>query len=306
MWLVNAALVPGAFAMTFFFGVGVLANLLFAITLAVTVEVLCLGLIQGAGSLTTTVPQTCSDGSSVLTGALIALALPPGCSIVVIGVAVAIAISIGKHAFGGLGRNPFNPAMVGYAVVLVSYPHALAQWPVSIDGTITGVLDGSTGATALDVVKHRQGELLSDLWNTRPELFARYGAAGFQWVNVAFLAGGVFMVWLKLIQWRISVAMLVTLGALAAMFYDGGSSASLGSPAFHWLSGGTMLAAFFIVTDPVTHPSHARAQIAFGVLVGVLIFAIRARGAYPDGIAFAVLLANAATPFLDQYGKPTQ
>ena len=127
-----------------------------------------------------------------------------------------------------------------------------------------------------------------------------YGGAGWEWVNVCFLAGGLLLVVLRIAAWRIPVAVLASLDVLAAISYDGGGSGSLGSPAFHWLSGSTMLAAFYVATDPVTHPSSTTGQWVFGVLVGAMIFAIRSFASYPDGIAFAVLIGNATAVHLDR------
>ena len=130
--------------------------------------------------------------------------------------------------------------------------------------------------------------------------FGQLGGAGWEWINAGFLLGGLTLAARGLLAWRVPAAILVTLSALALLGYDAGSSASLGSPAYHLFTGATMLGAFFIATDPVTHPATPRGQLIFGVLVGALLFVIRSFGNYPDGVAFAVLLANGCTPWLDR------
>ena len=288
MWTVAAALMPAAFASALFWGASVLVNLLIAVATGVAVEAVCAGLL---GRSPAEVRRAATDGSTVVTALLVGLALPPGADPYVITIAMLCAVGLAKYLYGGLGQNPFNPAMTGYAVVLVSFPTALAVWPAGVDGT--------TGATALVSFFHRGGQTVADVWGPTGG-FGAVGGAGFEWVGAAALAGGVLLIALKVIHWRIPVAVLTGVGVCAALGYDGGSSASHGSPLFHWFTGGTMLAAFFIATDPVTHPSHARDQWLFGVLVGALIWVCRAFASYPDGIAFAVLLANCVTPVLDR------
>ena len=227
-----------------------------------------------------------ADRSVPVTCLLIALAMPPSAPLWIVAVAVGIAIVLAKELYGGLGRNVFNPAMAGYAAVLVAYPRPLAT------------VDATTGATALDVLKFRGAATVQEA--AEGPAFGALGAVGFEWVNAAALAGGVYLVLIRVVHWRIPIAVLLGVAAPAAAFYDGGSSASLGSPLFHWFAGATMLAAFFIATDPVTAPRAAAHQWLFGIAVGALVFTIRTVGGYPDGVAFAVLLANLATPVLDR------
>jgi Na+-translocating ferredoxin:NAD+ oxidoreductase subunit D len=280
------ALVPGVLAHLFVFGPGILVNVGAALATAVVVEALALWLrAQPLVAL--------RDGSALVTALLAALALPPAISPAIVAVAVGSGLLLGKHVYGGLGANLFNPAMVGYAIVLISFPRQMAAWP-----TPAGTADAITGATPLERFMHRGGLTVDDVWQ-RAEGFGWLGGLGWEWINLAFLAGGIWLIARRVVDWRIPAATLAALGLLAALAYDGGSSASLGSPAFHWFSGGTMLAAFFVATDPVTAPTTAQGRVAFGLLVGALIFAIRGYGAYPDGIAFAVLLGNATAPMLD-------
>jgi electron transport complex protein RnfD len=283
MWSVAIALVPGALMSLWVFGAGVLVNMVLLTAFALAFETAC---VRARGA---SVARALGDGSATVSALLIGLALPPETPIHVLAIAACGAIVLAKHLYGGLGHNLFNPAMVGYALVLVSFPAALATWPD---------VDGTSGATALTSLRYREGLTIAELV-AGSGAFGALGARGFEWVNAAFLAGGLWLMWQRIIAWRVSAAMMVTLVACALAFWDGGGSASTGSPLFHLFSGGTLLAALFVATDPVTHPAEPRAQLTFGVLVGAVTFAIRAWGSYPDGIAFAVLLGNAATPWLD-------
>lgn len=275
----GAALVPALLVATYFFGAGVLVNLAVTLSAGVALE---------AGWVWARFRQldAVKDGSTPVTCALIAIAVPPAMDPGILVFAAAMAVILAKQLYGGIGKNVFNPAMVGYAAALVAFPAHFADW------------DALTGATALDVFGFRGGETAAEIW--RQPAFGTFGARGFEFVNAAALAGGLYLCAVRLANWRMPVAVLGALGACAALGYDNGSSASLGSPLFHWFSGGTMLAAFFIATDPVTAPSSRRAQWIFGIAIGVLIYCIRSFGGYPDGIAFAVLLANLAAPALDK------
>lgn len=285
MGLVLAALVPGIAMLCYFFGLDYLPRLLFAAAVGLSVESAALALQRRP------LRPALADGSTLVTCTLITVALPPTTSLGVLAVAVIAGVALGKHVYGGLGNNPFNPAVVGYAVVLVSFPAALAAWPQPTDGL--------TAATALTTLRHREGQTIAELWAADPS-FGAVGGYAWEWINAAFLLGGVVLMALRLAAWRVPVALLGTLTLLATVFYDAGSSRSLGSPAFHLFSGGTCLAACFFATDPVTHPATARGQWLFGALIGVVAFLVRGFGNYPDGLAFGILLANAATPYLDR------
>ena len=299
MWAVAAALAPGFGVLSWYYGWGYLWNLAIALPLAYAADFVCLRLRdrrfpdergghrqrQGADAF---------DGSIFLGTLILILALPPGMPWHVLAVATFGMIVLARQLYGGLGHNIFNPAMVGYVLALVCFPAALATWP--------SLVDGHTGATALTAFKYREGLTAAEIYARSPA-FGQIGGHGWEWANIAFAIGGLVAAGLGLIAWRVVLGFLIVLGALALVFYDGGSSRSAGSPLFHYLSAGTMLAAFFVVTDPVTHPGHPMGQWLFGALAASITFAIRAWGGYPDGIAFGVLIANAATPFLDALGR---
>lgn len=295
------------------FGPGVIVNVVLGCATALAFEALALKLRKRP------VAFYLKDYTALVTAVLLTLALPPYCPWWLVVVGIFFAIVVAKQLYGGMGYNPFNPAMVGYVVLLISFPLEMSQWaaPTAVGGGTPDLLtalqakfnaatiDAYTGATPLDVLKQNAGLTVEALYQEEP-LFSsgRWAGAGWEWVNLAFLAGGGYLLYKRVFTWHAPVAMLATLGLLAAFFYDGGSSASTGSPLFHWLSGGIMFGAFFILTDPVTSAVSTKGRLIFGAGAGILTFVIRAWGNYPDGIAFAVLLMNFAAPFIDYYTLP--
>lgn len=306
--LVLLAMVPATLVTIWFYGYGVLFNVLFAAALALGLEHFILRLRQLPRS------HPLLDGSALLTGTIIGLALPGTSPWWVALIATLTAMLLGKHLFGGTGYNIFNPAMVGYAVVLVSFPLELSQWAEPRHGLITppGLLaswqiwlgalpaDAITGATPLEVVKFRQGLTLAELKATSVGI-GSFGGYASEWVNLAFLAGGLWLLRLRIFTWDAPLGMLTGLALAAAVSYDGGSSQSAGSPLFHLFSGATMMGAFFIITDPVTGAAGSWGRLLLGFLVGILVFAIRAGGGYPDGVAFAILTMNMMAPVVDLF-----
>jgi len=310
------ACVPGLIALSYFFGPGSLLNVILASATAVACEAAILKLRNRP------IGFYLKDYSAVVTGVLLGLALPPYCPWWVVVVGTASAIILAKHLYGGMGYNPFNPAMVGYVILLISFPLEMTQWAAprtiledgqSLVGLMNGLqqiwlglpIDGYTGATPLDLFKQNNAQLVDDFYAAQP-LFstAKWAGAGWEWVNVGFLLGGVYLLARKIFTWHTPVSMLVTLLVLSGLFYDGGSSESAGSPLLHLLSGATMLGAFFIATDPVSSAVSTKGRIFYGIGIGALVFIIRAWGNYPDAIAFAVLLMNFAAPFIDYYTLP--
>jgi len=207
-------------------------------------------------------------------------------------------------------------------VLLISFPVEMTRWaaPTELLGTTPALsftdslriafgfvdaarLDALTMATPLDLMRQNTSLTVSELWNARPQ-FGNWGGIGWEWVNAGFLAGGLYLIWRGIFSWHAPGGMLLGLAIMATLFYDGGSSASSGSPLFHLFSGASMFGAFFIVTDPVTSATSQRGRLIFGLAVGVLVYVIRTWGNYPDAVAFAVLLMNFAAPFLDHYTQP--
>ena len=311
MRTVLLATLPGVAALTYFFGAGVLVNLLVCGVAALAFESIALALRRQSLAL------YLSDCSALVTASLLAIALPPYAPWWLLLVGTASAILIAKHLYGGLGYNPFNPAMVGYVVLLISFPLQMSSWapPRPLVDAVPGFaealracfspgsFDAITMATPLDLLRQNSGETLADLWQKHPQL-GSFAGVGWSWVNLAFLLGGAYLLYRRIFTWHAPVAMLVSLAVMAALFYDNGSSASGGSPLFHLFSGATMFGAFFIVTDPVSSATSNRGRLVFGGLIGVLIYLIRTLGNYPDALAFAVLIMNFAAPFIDHYTQP--
>ena len=316
MLTVLLATLPGLVALAHFFGIGVFVNLLLCITTAVGCEAFVLKCRQRP------IGFYLRDYSAIVTAVLLGLALPPYCPWWVPVVGTGIAIVGAKHLYGGLGYNPFNPAMVGYVVLLISFPIEMTQWasPRSVldDGqSLPSIIasfgkifadipiDGYSGATPLDAFKHREGATVDQFYASEA-LFreGRWASAGWEWVNLGFFAGGLYLLYKKIFTWHAPVCMLTVLLLLSLAFYDAGSSGSGGSPVMHLLSGGTMLGAFFIVTDPVTSASSNLGRAIYGGCIGFLIYIIRVWGNYPDAVAFGVLLMNFAAPFIDYYTVP--
>jgi electron transport complex protein RnfD len=310
MRTVVLATVPGALALTAFFGWGVLVNVALAVIGAVGAEAAMLAL-RGRP-----LGFYLKDSSAIVTGVLLGLALPPLLPAWMTVLGAAFAIAFGKQLYGGLGYNPFNPAMVGYVVLLISFPVEMTRWAPAdlLGGPSLGetlaiqfggapVPDAFTGATPLDAFKHR-GALTTEEWRATTDTAGWLAGAGWEWVNLAFLAGGLWLIRRRAFGWQAPGAMLATLAVLSVVFWDGGSSEGHGSPVHHLLNGATMFGAFFILTDPVSSATSNRGRIVFGIAAGALLFAIRAAGNYPDAVAFAVLLVNLAAPLIDHYTIP--
>ncbi len=316
MRLVLYATIPGIIALTWFFGFGTLVNIVWAGFIALVCEAAILKL-RGLP-----VGFYLKDYSALVTATLLAIALPPYAPWWVVLVGVAFAIIIVKHLYGGMGHNPFNPAMAAYVVLLISFPvqmtswaaplHTLVEHPlppgpleaISINfGLLRDGVDAITMATPLDILKQNKSLMMEDLWLANPQ-FGLVGGRGWEWANLAFLAGGVFLLARRVFTWHAPVAFLLTLALMAGFGYDSGSSQSGGSPLFHLFTGATMFGAFFIVTDPVTSAVSNRGRLVYGAMIGLLVYIIRAWGNYPDAVAFAVLLGNFAAPFIDYYTQP--
>ena len=319
MLQVLLATVPGVVLLTVNFGFGTLLNIALASLFCLGFEAFILKLRRR------NIQYYLKDYSALVTAVLLGISLPPYLAWWLVAIASFFAIVIAKQLYGGLGLNPFNPAMVGYVVLLISFPLEMSQWQLPLSMThehnIIGTLqnglaqvffgyplnlvDSLTGATPLDIIKQNNSLTLQDLYLNQA-YFSQGAWAGlaWEWVNLGFLLGGIYLLYNRIFTWHAPISMLITLSLLSAIFYDGGSSSSPGSPLFHLLSGATMFGAFFIVTDPVTSSISNTGRIVYGACIGVLIYVIRVWGNYPDAIAFAVLLMNFAAPFIDHYTQP--
>ncbi|MFC4160823.1 RnfABCDGE type electron transport complex subunit D [Chitinimonas lacunae] len=291
VWL---ALLPGIAAQTWLMGIGVPTQILIATVSALGFEAAMLAL-RGQP-----IKVNLLDGSAVLSAALLALALPPALPWWLTVIGSFFAMVVAKQLFGGLGNNLFNPAMVGFATLLVCFPAQMAQWPAQapeVQATWQAIFglspfDAIASATPLDHFRTLSRQGLPFDATTDPR---------FAWVALAYLLGGLYLLAIRLVPWQLPLAFLGGLAASAALGQLVGQTAS---PLFHLAAGSTMLGAFFIVTDPVTAPSTPRGRLIFAALAGVLTWVIRSFGNYPDGVAFAVLIMNITVPLLDQLTRP--
>jgi electron transport complex protein RnfD len=258
------------------------------------------------------------DGSAVVTGWLIALVFPPLSPWWMVVVGTLFAIVIAKHLYGGLGQNPFNPAMIAFAVCIVSFPALMSQWPnqslhlgfgdqLQVIFGLAPRIDALTAATPLDALKtalklDEAGVSVPHLLANQ-EIYGQFAGRGWEWIALAYLVGGLWLWQRKVITWQLPVAYLAAMLAVSGLlwFYR---PEQFASPLFHLFSGGTMLGAFFIVTDPVSGATTPRGKLIFGAGAGLLTYLIRVFGGYPDGVAFAVLLMNICVPLIDLYTQP--
>ncbi|MBF0750971.1 MULTISPECIES: electron transport complex subunit RsxD [unclassified Pasteurella] len=327
LWVIFA-MIPALLAQIYYFGFGVLLQSILAITVALLGEFIVMKL-RGKKPL-----SALADFSIVLTALILAMAIPPYAPYWLIIIGTLCSLLLGKQVYGGLGQNLFNPAMVGYVVLLISFPLQMTTWlpPIHLlqepptfsdaaslifsglttDGftlsQLTQSIDGVTQATPLDSAKifyssHRE---LTDFYELiKMPIFMGNGtdfAQGWWQVNLAFLLGGIFLILKRTIHWQIPVAMLVTFFCLATITaLTGNTHLSVMSQMF---SGAMMFGAFFIATDPVTASITPRGKIAFGALVGLFVYLIRYHGNFPDGVAFAILLSNICVPLIDHYTRP--
>ncbi|MGF1775866.1 electron transport complex subunit RsxD [Vibrio nomapromontoriensis] len=314
---------PGLLTQSYFFGWGTIIQLCLALIVGLTLEALVMLLRKRSPK------RALSDYSALVTAWLLAIAIPPMSPWWVVVIGLIFAIIIAKHLYGGLGQNPFNPAMVAYVVLLISFPVEMTSWitPLSLSGEsitfqdtfsliFTGFdvdgyslqqirtgIDGITMATPLDALKTGFKNSYTATEIFQQPIFSGLAGIGWEWVNLAYLAGGLVLLKLRIIQWHIPVAFLgalVIISGLFALVFPGESA----SPLLHLLSGATMLGAFFIATDPVSASTTVKGRLIFGAFIGVMVFVIRTWGGFPDGVAFAVLLANMCVPLIDYYTKP--
>jgi len=247
--------------------------------------------------------QTIGDLSAVLTGLLLAFNLPSNIDWWIVLIGAIVAIGVGKMSFGGLGQNPFNPALVGRVFLLISFPVQMTTWPVA-KGFATGYLDAETGATPLYYLKHivKSGDTgfvdqLPSLWDSF--LGVMGGSLG-EVCALALIVGGIFLICMRVITWHIPVAILATVALFSWIATPAGMEPQV-FIGYQLLSGGLMLGAFFMATDYVTSPMTAWGKIIFGVGIGFIMMVIRTWGAYPEGMSFAILIMNACVPLLNKF-----
>jgi electron transport complex protein RnfD len=301
MYGVLIALIPTLLVSLYFFGIGALIVIITSVLSAVVFEYLISKYILKQN-------PDITDGSAVITGLLLAFNLPSNLPVWIVIIGALVAIGIGKMTFGGLGNNPFNPALVGRVFLLVSFPVQMTTWPAPIQSRLQ-YLDAVTGATPLGVVKEglRNGEQVSELVKQIPSNMQMFiGNVGGSLGEVAGLAIVLGLIWLlykKVITWHIPVSMLGTIFIVSGVFWLINPEKYM-DPVFHIISGGALLGAVFMATDYVTSPMTAKGQLIFGIGIGFLTVMIRLFGAYPEGVSFAILIMNAFVPIINLYVKP--
>ena len=309
MYGVLIALIPALIASLYFFGLGAAIVLCTSVLACVCFEWLIAKFILKRERTTIT------DGSAILTGLLLGFNLPSNLPIWIIIIGALVAIGIGKMTFGGLGNNPFNPALVGRCFLLVSFPAQMTSWPVA--GQLGSYLDATTGATPLAIMKQAIKSGNPDVLGQLPDSFSLLlgnhssqladgslmgsGTAG-EICAIALLIGLVYMLWKKIITWHIPVSIIGTVFVFSGLLHL--ASPVYANPVDVILAGGLMLGAIFMATDYVTSPMTAKGQIIYGVAIGFLTVVIRNWGSYPEGMSFAILIMNGFTPLINTYIKP--
>lgn len=302
MYGVIIALLPALIVSFLYFGIGSAIVCATSVVACVAFEWLITKFIMKK-------EPTVLDGSAMLTGLLLGFNLPSNLPIWIIIIGALVAIGIGKMTFGGLGCNPFNPALVGRCFLLVSFPAQMTSWPVP--GQLLSYLDAETGATPLalmkEAIKTGNADKLSELPSSVAMLLGDpangLGAGTIGEVcALALIIGLIFMLWRKIITWHIPISILGTVFVLSGLLWLCGKSYP--NPIAELLSGGLMLGAIFMATDYVTSPMCAKGQLIYGVCIGLLTVVIRYWGSYPEGMSFAILIMNAFTPLINTYVKP--
>lgn len=298
MYGVCVALIPTLLASLIFFGLGAAIVLATSVLSCVFFEWAISRFLLHKEQLTIT------DGSAVLTGLLLGFNLPSNLPVWIIIIGALVAIGVGKMTFGGLGCNPFNPALVGRVFLLISFPVQMTTWP--LPGQLTSYLDAQTGATPLAVMKEavKTGDtsVLEKIPNAFDMLLGQMGGSLGEVSALAILIGLVYMLMRKIITWHIPVSILLTVLVFSGLLHL--YNPAYADPVNTLLSGGLLLGACFMATDYVTSPMTPRGQIIYGIGIGAITVIIRTFGAYPEGMSFAILIMNAFTPLINTYNKP--
>jgi electron transport complex protein RnfD len=301
MFGVVVALMPALFTSIFYFGYGAIIVTLTSVITCVVFEYLFQRFILKK-------PVSVTDGSAIVTGMLLAFNLPSNIPVLIIIIGCFISIAVAKMTFGGLGNNPFNPALVGRVFMLISFPVQMTSWPVPA-GLSTRYADAITGATPLAIVKEglKNGEPLQQLITQIPtpsQMFlGKMGGSMGEVAAVALLIGFVYLLYKKIITWHIPVSVVGSMALFTTILWLLNPTKNAG-PIFHILAGGILLGSIFMATDYVTSPMNPKAMIIYGCGIGILTVIIRVWGAYPEGVSFAILIMNAFVPLMNAYIKP--
>lgn len=301
MMTVVLALVPATAASVWYFGLRALLVQVVAVVTCLAAEAFGLFLLKRP------VKEHVTDGSAIVTGMLLAMNLPSGIPMWMTVVGSLVAILVAKIPYGGIGNNPFNPALVGRVFMFVAFPTAMTSWPLPVPGSFASfVADATTGPTPLGLIKYVQrgtAEMSTVTQSSVDLLLGNVGGCIGEVSAVALLLGGLYMLWKKVITWHIPVAFIGTVFVFTGIFHLV-DAARYASPLIHILSGGVMLGAIFMATDMVTSPVTTKGMLIFGVGCGVITCLIRVLASFPEGVSFAILVMNGLTPIIDRYIKP--
>lgn len=301
MYGVLIALLPAFLVSVWVFGIGTLIITATAIASCVFFEFL----IQ---KYMLKVKSTVSDGSALVTGILLAFCLPSNLPLWMVILGSLVAIGVGKMSFGGLGNNPFNPALVGRVFLFISFPVQLSRWPEPLVNRSV-YMDATTGATPLAIMKEgmKNGEGINEIFQNIPlysDMFlGRMGGSAGEIAAVALLLGLAYMLIRKIITWHIPASILITVAVFTGILWMANPEHNP-DPLFHLLSGGLLLGAIFMATDYVTSPMNIRGMWIYGIMIGIITVIIRVFGSYPEGVQFAILIMNAFTPLINKFVKP--
>lgn len=301
MFDVVIALMPALAFSVYFFGMG-------AIIVTLTAVVSCLAFEWLIQKFLLKQEPSITDGSALVTGILLAFNIPTNLPIGLIIIGSLVAIGVAKMSFGGLGNNPFNPALVGRVFMLISFPVQMTSWPVPT-GFSSSLTDAVTGATPLGIMKEGlgAGETVSAIMDKIPshmEMFYGYmGGSMGEIAAVALLLGFAYLLIRKVITWHIPISIIGTIVIFTGILWLVNPEANA-DPLFHLLTGGVLLGAIFMATDYVTSPMSVKGMWIFGIGIGVITVLIRVFGAYPEGVSFAILIMNAFVPLINTYVKP--
>ena len=298
MYGVLIALIPALFVSLIYFGVGAAIVTLTSVVACVFFEWAITKFILKREK------NTILDGSAIITGVLLAFNVPSNLPVWIIIIGALVAIGIGKMTFGGLGCNPFNPALVGRVFLLISFPVQMTSWPKI--GQLTSYIDAETAATPLSLMKqavHGDTSALEQLPSAFELFIGANGGSLGEVSALALLIGLVYMLWRRIITWHIPVSILATVFIFAGLMHLA-DPVMYASPVVHLFTGGLMLGAIFMATDYITSPMTHKGMIIYGVCIGFLTVVIRNFGAYPEGMSFAILIMNAFTPLINNYCKP--
>ena len=299
MWSVVAALMPATLFGIYLFGVRAALTIVLCIATAVLTEYL-IQRWQGKDI-------TINDGSAVITGLLLAMNIPANLPWYMCIIGSFVAIAIAKHTMGGLGYNIFNPALIGRAFLLASWPVAMTTWPAATGSLMNKTVDAVTAATPLAIMKYPGVEGLLEIYGSKSELykalmFGIHGGSMGETSAILILIGGAFLIYRGYISWQMPATMIGTVAILTWIF--GGKGFFDGDPIVHILSGGLFLGAFFMATDMVTAPMTKKGQMIFACGAGCIVTLIRLKGGYPEGVCYSILLMNSLTPLIDRFVRP--